>query len=156
MPVNPSAAAVELLLTRWRDDVLIYLLTVTHPALPTIRLARNNQNIISRGETFTAAPFDLKLGNDNDEFPSLSITLPNVDREIGRSLLAIQSGMEVAIEAVFASDPDDVWKRYARLELHDVTFGALVLQGTISHRRINHEPFPNRRIIPNKFFAYYR
>lgn len=154
--VDISANATRLLLTRWRDDSLIYLLTITHPMLPVVRLARNNEAIISRGEIFSPAPFDLKLGNDNEELPSLNLTVPNVDREIGRNLLAIQTGMEVAIEAIFASDPDDVWKRFARLELHDVTFGALTLEGTISHRRVTHEPFPNRRVIPNKFFAYYR
>lgn len=154
--MTPSAAAIQALLTRYSSDELIFLITITHPMLPTVRLARNNVAITSRGEVYSPAPFDLTLADDTEELPALTLTVPNVDREIGRSILSITTGMEVAIEAVFASDPDDVWKRYARLELHDVTFGAIVLQGTISHRRVNHEPFPNRRIIPDKFFAYYR
>lgn len=154
MPI--SSAALERLLTRWDGDELLYLMTVTHPRLETIRLARNNVDVISRGETYRAAPFDLRLATDNEELPTLSVTIPNVDRAIGRSLMQIDTGMEVAIEAVFGSNPDDVFKRYARLELYDVTFDPILVQGTISHRRITHEPFPNRRVIPNKFFAYYR
>jgi hypothetical protein len=156
MPLDISAANTAKLLTRWRDDTLLFLLTITHPMIPTIRLARNNESIISRGETYTPAPFELQLTNDVEELPQMSITIPNVNRQIGRAMLAIRYGMEASIDVVFASDPDDIWKRYARLELHDITFQALNLQGTLSHRRVNHEPFPNRRIIPSKFFAFYR
>lgn len=151
-----SANAIELLLTRWRDDVAIYLLTITHPSLPTARFARNNEAIISRGETFSAAPFDLQLPEDNEQLPSLTLVIPNVNRRVGREILAINQGMNANIEAVFASDPDDIWKSILDLELHDVTFDGIALQGTLSHRRVTHEPFPNRRVIPNKFFAFFR
>lgn len=154
MPI--SANAIELLLTRWRDDVLIYLLTITHPQLPTVRWARNNESITSRGQIFTPAPFDLQLPTDNEELPSMVITLPNVRRTIGRQILAINQGMTANLEAVFASAPNDVWKSLQQMELHDVTFDGIMLSGTLSHRRVTHEPFPNRRVIPTKFFAYYR
>lgn len=154
MPI--SSAAVELLLTRWRDDVLIYLLTITHPQLPTVRFARNNESIVSRGETFSPAPFDLRLPPDNDQLPDMLITIPNVNRLIGRQILQINKGMNANLEAVFASAPDDVWKSLLQLELHNVSFNALSLNGTLSHRRVTNEPFPNRRVIPSKFFAFYR
>lgn len=154
MPISDNA--IELLLTRWRDDVLIYLLTITHPSLPVVRWARNNEEIESRGETFQPAPFDLQLPPDNEELPSMIVTLPNVNRSIGRRILQIQNGMTANLEAVFASAPDDVWKALRQMELHDVTFDGIMLNGTLSHRRVQHEPFPNRRVIPSKFFAYYR
>ena len=154
MPI--SDAAVELLLTRWRDDVLIYLLTITHPQLETVRWARNNLSITSRGDTFSPAPFDLKLPPDNEQLPDMVITIPNVQRKIGRRILLINHGMTANLEAVFASAPDDVWKSILSMELHNVSFDTHMLTGTLSHRRVTHEPFPNRRVIPNKFFAYYR
>lgn len=156
-PVPPvSNGYIASLLRRYSCDPLIFLITLTHPKLDTIRLARNNEPVTSRGQVFSPAPFDIKLADETDELSNLSLTIPNVDRRIGRAMLEIETGMEAAIEAVFASNPDDVFKRYARLELHDVSFDPILLQGTLSHRRITHEPFPNRRVIPNKFFAYYR
>lgn len=153
----PSPAAVTSLLTRWSSDPLIWLLTLFHPQLETVHFARNSVAVTSRSTVFTAAPFDVAFATDNDELPIMEITVLNVDREIGRSLLRVTAPpIEANVEGVLMSNPDEVIRRAARFELHDVTFNQHIVSGTLTHRRITNEPYPNIRIIPNRFPGYFR
>jgi hypothetical protein len=153
-----SSAALAALLTREDDDPLILLLTITHPQIDTIWLARNvvGKNITSRGTTFTAAPIAVQLATDTDDQPTMRITIPNVDRAIGLALLASSGPLTVAVEAVLASNPDDVIRRYARFELVDLQFDALAVSGELRQARLTSEPYPNVRVTPNKFPAFFR
>jgi hypothetical protein len=153
----PSPAALESLLTRSSGDAVIWLLTLFHPQFGTVRFARNTVNITSRGTEFLRAPFDVGFVTDNDDLPTVQLTVLNVDREIGRAIMRVNTPLiEANLEAVLASDFDDVIRRAARLQLHAVSFNQNVVTGTLSHKRLNAEPYPNKRIIPSKFPGYYR
>jgi hypothetical protein len=153
----PTAAAIQSLLTRWSGDPLIWLLTIFHPQLDTILVARNSVGVTSRGGFYSAAPFDIAFVTDNDELPSMNLTVLNVDREIGRALLRVTSpAIECNVEAVLASNLDEVVRRAARFELHGVQFNQHIVSGTLSHKRLTSEPYPNKRVIPSKFPGYFR
>lgn len=85
------------------------------------------------------------------------MTILNVDRAIGQALLQVSGDpLKCIVEPVLASDPDVPIRRYARFELVDVTFDALVVTGQLRQMRIANEPYPNRRVVPATFPGLFR
>ena len=66
-------------------------------------------DIVSRGNTFTAYPFDLSLpAEDPDQISTVQLSIDNVDHSFVQSLRQISSPVTATIEVVFASSPDTV------------------------------------------------
>lgn len=151
-----STAALAELLKRESGDPVILLFTITNPQLDTLYLAESPTAIVSRGTTFNPTWVNLSLATDTDDLPSMSFAIPNVDREIGLSILAVSGPLTVAVEAILASDPDDVFRRYARFELVNVKFDAIAVSGELRQARLIAEPYPKVRVTPGKFPAFFR
>lgn len=152
-----SAAALTSLLSRESDDAVIYLATLTHPELETVRLARNvtGVNITSRGQVFTAVPFDLQLPQDDEEAPRMRFVFPNVDRAIGQALLQVNTPISVAVEVLLDSNLDEVLLRFARFEMQNISFDSISVQGELTQLALASEPF-GIRVTPNRFPALFR
>lgn len=155
MPIS-SAALQELLKVESSDPVLL-LATLHHPMLNTLYFVRNQhgKDITSRGQTFTAIPFQVILPNDNDEVPAVEFAFPNVDRTIGWNLLNVNTPINVILEAVLNSNPDDILRRYPWLEMRNVTFDQMTVRGELTHMRFTSEPYPNIRVNPNRFPVFF-
>lgn len=94
------------------SDPFLFLLTLTHPDLPApMRFVRNTVDIISRGNTFTAFPFDIALPGASDGAPQpAQLAIDNVDQTIVQTLRALppDSPPSGLIELVMASTPNTV------------------------------------------------
>jgi hypothetical protein len=91
-------------------DALLYLLTITHADLEeTLRYVRDFQPLISRGNSFTAFPFDVTPpGSGEGGARPASISISAVGQEIPAALRSINTPAVALIELVLASDPDTV------------------------------------------------
>lgn len=92
------------------DNPTLVLLTFDHDDLPEpIRLVRNRVDIVSRGETFTAFPFELTLpgASDGGDTPA-RLSIDNIDQRIVQTIRAISTPPTVLIEIVMGSDLDAV------------------------------------------------
>ncbi len=112
-------------------DAALCLLTIYHPMMETFRFVRNTENITSRGDVYTACPFDLDILNDNDQPPRATLTFPNVDRAIGIKLSEIVGPPQITIEVVSSAHLDEPIMRAARLRLQNVNIDPLVLSGDL-------------------------
>lgn len=144
------------------DDAVLVLATIDHPMIATIRVVNNQPqpdgrgDIISRGETFQAFPFNIALPNNNDEQPRAQLQIANVDRRLSESLENLDSSPSIAFEVICASRPDDVLMRFARFELANVNWDAVKVEGDLLQASFASEPYGYVRVIPSLFPALFR
>lgn len=150
---------VATLLARQADKVLVALLTVSHADLAApLRLCTGmpGDDIVSGGNTFTAAPFDIGWPNDDDQVPVAQLVAMNVDRAIGHALESINDPAEVTLQAVLASSPDTIERTAAKFQLRNARWNAIQLTADITRNTISTEPCPKYRITPLHFAALFR
>lgn len=144
------------LLARASDDPAVMLVTITHPALGVFRLVRDTQDLVSRGETFSAAWFEVDWVNDDGNVPRCSLSIPNVDPEIGRKFLRQSTPPEVTIEIVAVSTPDEPIARVARLDLRSLSVDPIAVTGQLVGKDHSAEPLGTITVLPSNFPALYR
>jgi hypothetical protein len=150
---------VATLLARQADKVLVALLTVSHADLAApLRLCTGmpGDDIVSGGNTFTAAPFDIGWPNDDDQVPVAQLVAMNVDRAIGQALESINDPAEVTLQAVLASSPDTIERTAAKFQIRNARWNAIQLTADITRNTISTEPCPKYRITPLHFAALFR
>ena len=88
----------------------VYLVEITHPDLgATVRLARDTQDLISNGNTYTAIAFDITLPDDlQNSLPRAQFRIDNVGRELTQWIDTSSGGRgaQVRVMQVMRSDPD--------------------------------------------------
>lgn len=148
-----SAGDIERLYQRDRGEPGILLMTLEGLDMPSgaVRLARNGEDFVSRGQTFSAAWFDAQLPASIEEQPGAQITVPNVNREVGLAVLEMQSALRAHIELVWPSEPDRVVMAWRMLRLRVATIDPLVVTGTLSVARLDSEPYGSIRVTPANF-----
>lgn len=154
-----SAGMVKALLGRETDQVIVFLLTINHASLAApLRLCTGmaGDDVVSGGNTYTAAPFDISWVSDGEQAPSAQLTALNVDRAVGQALESLTSPADVTIQAVLASSPDTVERTAAYLQLRNARWNAVQLTADITRKAISTEPFPRFRISPLYFKALFR
>jgi len=135
------------------EQVFLPLVTITHPDLAEpIRVVRNTEDIVSRGQEFVALGFDLTLPDDSeDSVPAMKLEIDNVDRRIVEAIRTITSPAQVTTEVVLASQPDTVEAAFEGYTLRDTEYDALRVTGTLALEDVLNEPFPSGTFTPNLF-----
>lgn len=154
-----TTAAIRSLLLREGGEPIIALLTIEHDDLDApIRLARNTtgDDIVSNGETFTAAPWDISWGADTENAPKVEITIVNVDRVAGQAIESITDPALCTVQLILESEPDEIIAEIANLELRNARWDAMVLTAELSHFSFAAEPWPFLRVTPQFFPALFR
>jgi hypothetical protein len=138
------------------EIVLLALLTFTLPGQPTLRVVNNTEDVVSRGETFTAYPFTLALpSDDSDKLPSLSIQISNVSQELVEYLRQLPEPPVVLLEIVSNVDFDVVEKSIGFLKLNSVNYDALVITLSMQLDNFLARRFPKEDYIPATFPALF-
>jgi hypothetical protein len=139
---NLSFKAIQSMQASNTAEVWLLLLTIYHPSLAVpIFLVNNNENIVSRGNTYIALPFDVDLPNEDQEAPgAAALTVDNVDRSIIDAIRAMDVPPTVTIEVVLASQPDSVEVGFSDLVLRNVNYDATTIKGSLQWEDILVEP----------------
>lgn len=135
------------------DDVFLVLLTLSHPSFsPPIRVVSNTEDVVSRGETFVAYPFDIVMPDEQDRsLPRATLSIDNVSKEIGQAIRLIDSPVVVTIEAVRAEDPDTVEVAFSNFLLRSVRVDAGSVSGELEMEDLSREPYPSGHFTPAEF-----
>lgn len=128
------------------------LLTISHSSLATpLRFVNNNENIVSRGNTYTAFPFEIDLPNDDpDQPPKAQLRIDNVDRSIVQTIRTITSPPTVTIEVILASAPNTVEVSFTNLTLRNVSYDESEVTGELVFDAIYTEPV-SVTMTPSRF-----
>jgi len=147
-----SAAAIKLLMARFSKEAWLWLLIIDHADLPApIRWVRNNEDIISDGETFAKCDFMLTIPGSGEQSRSARLAMPNVSREIGFALSTMVGAASVTFQAVLASQPDTIELDFPGFKLRNVAWDAMIAEGELRRGEDDREPYPRVRITPGGF-----
>lgn len=144
------------LIARRSDDPAVMLVTIMHEALETIRLVRDTQDLVSRGETFKAAWFEVDWVNDDGGLPRCSLSVPNVDPALGQMFLRQSTPPQVTLEVVAVSQPDEPLARVPRLDLRSLRVDPIAVTGDLVGKDHSAEPLGSIVVLPSNFPALYR
>jgi len=105
-------------------DPFLMLVTLTHPTFPQgFYLVNNTENIISRGREYQAFPMEITLPPDDGEtIRDISIEFDNVSLELIGEMRSITTPMNMKIEMLLASSPNDVEISLEDLKLRNITY----------------------------------
>jgi hypothetical protein len=150
---STSTTFREAVFSQETSEVFIVLITIDHDDLAApIRVCSNSVDIVSRGNTYIAYPFEITLPDDSDEKISAgSITIDNVSGEIAKGVRLLQTPPTVSIEVVLASSPDTVEASFTNFELINVQYDANTIRGNLSIQNFMTEPYPGGIMGPSNF-----
>ena len=134
-------------------EVFLMLLTFYHQEFEQpIRLVNNLEDIVSRGDTYVAFPFDLAMPPDDGEsLPVVQITAQNATLELIDELRSIQSQMAVRIELILASSPDYVEALVDDMRVSSIQYDKQTIQMTCTVDDLLNTSFPGERYLPSNF-----
>jgi hypothetical protein len=128
-----SPRAMRSIFSLESNDAFILLLTLDDPNSATMyRVALNNVDIVSRGNTYTACYFEITLPADNEDAPQgCQLIMDNVDLGLITVLRSIVAPIRVTLEIVVAATPDVVEMTLTDLIMRNVTWDVSTVQGTL-------------------------
>ena len=144
MSRDTSLTFREAVFSQETGEAFIVLVTIDHDDIvESIRVCSNATDIVSRGDTFLACPFEFTLPDDSDERISAgSITIDNVSSLIAKGIRLLTTPPTVKLEVVLASSPDSVEASFENFELIDVQYDANTIKGNLSIQSFMTEPYP--------------
>ena len=145
------------------DEVVICLLTITHPSLSTpIYLSSNPTERISddpliyatnsRGNQYLTLPFDFTLPDDQtDSAPRVQLVIDNTERQLVAMLRSISTPATIVVEIVLASAPDNVEIALPGLQLGNAKIGERSVSIDLVADPLVNEPFPGGAFTAGAF-----
>jgi hypothetical protein len=126
MSNNLSPELIKQLLSQESEDPFLTLFTFTHPSFPLpVRMVNNLEDIISRGDTYKAFPIKVTLPvDDGESLREVSIEMDNVSLELLDEIRAVTTPIEVKLEMILASIPNDVQFSLEELKIGNVQYAS--------------------------------
>ncbi len=133
--------------------VFLVLLTIDHDDLAApIRVCSNSTDIVSRGNTFVAFPFDISLPDDAENgAPRARLSIDNVDRSIVQAIRTITSSPSILIEIVRSADLATVEASFVDFRMTNIAYDAQVVTADLTVEDYTAEPFPAGQFTPSLF-----
>jgi len=116
------------------EESVLILLEITHPQISgTIRLVKDNKEVVSGGETFNAISFDFKRQDDiQGEVPKVSLVIQNVGRSLVKWIDQSGGGKGAEITALLIrrSTPNTIEERI-KLQIERIAITSTVVSFTL-------------------------
>jgi len=127
-----SPALLAQLYAQESDVPFLMLVTLIHPSFTTVKLVNNSEDIVSNGETFTSFPMRIRLpADDGESTREVSIEFDNVSRELIDELRTVTTPIDVKIEMILASNPDDIQITLDELKMRNVTYNKSIVSARL-------------------------
>jgi hypothetical protein len=154
-----SAPALAGVLAQETGEAYLLLLTITHASLATpIRVVNDHANLVSRGATYVAYPFEIDLPDDAPgEAPRVRLRIDNIGvpdsadplaRRVSDYIRAIDSPFTAALEVVLASTPDLVEAGPFTLTAQRAEYDAQIVSAELAFEDVLNEPYPGDSFTP--------
>lgn len=150
------------------SDALLVFITITHPdLLEPIRVVNDPENFTLSGALHVGFEFRIELLSDNDSPPTARLTIQNVDRRIGDTLLRTVNPPRIELQIVAASEFDTTVSprtelgtaariyRAQHLYLTDVSGDKLQVSGTLRSFDYTQETWPALRATEARYPGLY-
>ena len=104
-------------------DPLVLLLTLSNTDfLDDYRYVTDNDDLLSRGNTFESKGFTLNLPTESENLATLDISIESIDQMLIKELRSTALPTSVLIEAVFSDYPDEVEFSYDKYVVRRLGF----------------------------------
>jgi hypothetical protein len=149
------------------SEVVIFLLTITHPSLaapillstdPSARITTDPlvYGTASRGSTFLYAGIDVSLPDEQDRTaPASKLIVSNITRDIIPLARSVSTPPAIKIEAVLLSAPDTVEMSWPALNMTNLNYDASALTFDLTMDALATEPYPAGSFDPASFPALF-
>ncbi len=150
-------------------EQLLAFLTIEHPTLQDdIRAVSDPVDHVLGGQTFTRSGFKITVLSDDDRPPFTQLSIPNVDRKIGKALRNADIPPKLTLELIAGSefdqtvDPRTELTTAARtysaseLSLVNVDVDALTITGRLQIRDYSSEMWPGLMATEEFFPGLFR
>lgn len=133
MPRTLSPGAIRAALALETNTAFLVLVTFTDPTDGTkYRVVCNTEDIVSRGNVFTACYFNFVMPSDDDEAPKgVSLSIDNVDLGLVALLRKVIVPIQCLIEVVVSQSPDTVEIALTDLVLREVEWNESTITGSL-------------------------
>ena len=133
------------------DVAFLHLLTITAQG-DVIRLVNNNEDIVSRGDTFLAYAFALALPiDDGERQPELLLTVDNVDQRLVKAIRELLEPPLIKFEMALSISPDTVEQTIDFLRADFVNYDAMQIQLRLRPQNVMGRRFPYSRYVPSEY-----
>lgn len=132
------------------QDPFLVLLTVRYAPTKTVfRAVNNNADITSRGNVYSAYPFQLALPTESgEEIGRASISIDNTDLALVDLLREATEAPRIDLEVIAASKPDTVEIGILDLALRNVKWDANTISGELLTDDFLSQTFPGDVYTP--------
>lgn len=169
MPRIISTSLRKLMQQQESGEAIIPFLTITHPTIdPPIRVAGDGVDYVWQGEDWTGFFYEVNMLSDDESPPKTQLSIQNVDRRIGDTLLSISTPARIRLDLVAASEFDQTANPRTPLGtppieytanflfLTGVTVDAGNVTGDVVSWDYTQDTWPGRRATQDRFPALYR
>jgi hypothetical protein len=161
MPRNLSDAALSSLLAQETSEAYLVLLTITdNNAVPHRFTSDSVDTYVDPGGAnirYESFPFDIALPqNVENQVSTSTLTITNVDRRLIDEIRGQRLPMNVNIQVVLSSAPDDVLAEFIDFKWRHINYDASTISGTLTLEDFMSEPvgiLMTARDFPGLFFT---
>jgi hypothetical protein len=148
-----SQGATAAVLAPETEKVFLHLLTVETGGGAMLRFVDNNQNIISRGNEFSAAGFTIILPEQTENAPRpCRLAIDNTDLSIFQAVKqAAGQAVTVSICVVMADTPDVYERGPLKYLLRNVKASSAAIEGELFDFYLADRKFPKDTYTPEDF-----
>lgn len=137
-------------------QVVLALLEIAHPALTTLRLVNNTEDVTSNGNSYEAFPFSVTLPADAaDASPVAQVIVSNIDRQVvqaARTVAGSSAGLASAsLFLVAYAAPDTVLLALDDYRVQNLRYTAEALSFDMTLEQFQQEPYPAMTFTPGRF-----
>jgi hypothetical protein len=146
------------------DDVFIVLVTLDSDELEEpIRIASDPfekleelgediYGVTSNGVQYVFMPFDIWLPRDDKSgIVTAKLSIQNTDRRIVETARRVTRPVNVKMQCVLASAPNDVELEFDFFQLSNVKYDVMTVDGDLTLNYWGLEPFPSNTFTPSNF-----
>jgi len=139
------------------EQVFLHLLTIEVSGGGVLRFVDNNQNIMSRGNEFTAAGFTIILPEQTDNAPRpCRLAIDNTDTAIFQTIKqAVGQDVNVTICVIMAETPDVYERGPLKYILRNVRATKETIEGELCDSVLIDRKFPEGTYSPEDFEGLY-
>lgn len=135
------------------DDPFLTLITLSHSSFPQdVTLVNNKTNVTSRGTVFEAFPMKIRLPVDDGEtMGDIAIEFDNVSLELINEIRSVTDFIQVKMELILASIPDEVQMVQEDLKIINVTYNRQNIRATLMMDNFLNTAMTSEKYTPTTF-----
>ncbi len=105
------------------NDPFLILVTLSHPSFDSLYFVNDVVGLTSRGQEFSAFPFKITLPvDDGESLREVQIEFDNVSLELIEEIRTVTDLIDVKVEMVLASNPDQVEIELGELKIKNIIY----------------------------------